>query len=561
MHRAQAPRGDPLPAPLVEVGVFAFAAAASLLLLRVGKFLAIPALLLGGLAVGPGGLGLLGDARVVHGANDVGLVLLLFYTSLFTHPRALHTGGRVALPLAAYDLILNFATAYWIGALFHWDLASRMLLAGVMATSSTGAILKILTDEGRLLRREGSVLIALLWIEDLVFIGYYLFLSGRLGVASSLFEWQTLLSLLLFVSYLALLYFLRETVWSVPQREILIPLVTGLGVLGAYLGNLGGLPFVASAFATGLILAGSRGARFVQTEAPYLREVAASIFFLSFGALLDPHATWRILPLAAAALVGILLTELAFLPQVARLLGLGAPEANVLGASLLARGGKSASFARLGSDTGAAQHSVQVESISGVLTILLTPLAPLLVRLILWLRRFEPRGLPARASRDIMSTVARRVLTPGEFAQRNPVRWTDRVVLVEWILLPFLLVLLATLVPFPWRWAPALFALATSVPAYRNVRRYFGFIPGTPGTTYASRGRSLPRLDRYLPQILLAPFLLALALTVASPWAEPAFPGLALATLAFLFALPYVVHPRTRAPSLRRALPVGTHRA
>lgn len=539
--------------PLVEVGVFILAIAVSLVLARTSKVLAIPALLLGGMAVGPKSLHIFSNEDFLLSASEIGLGLLLFYTSLFANPKALRDGGRIALPLACYDLVLNFSAAYWVGALFDWPLQSRLLLAGVMATSSTGAILKILSDEGRLLAREGNVLVALLWIEDLTFIGFYLFLSGHERLASFGFDGVAVLSLAGFVFFLALVYVAREWLWRVERPEILIPGITAIGILGTWLGTVGGLPSVASAFATGFVLSGSRGAHFIQAECPWLRDVAAAIFFLSFGALIDPGVTWSVLPMAVAALVGILITEALFVPQVARLLGLSGAEAHIVGLSLTARGGKSAAFAQLGATTTQETRiASQIQGISGILTLLLTPLAPLLVRFVLWANPKERGVVPSRRSRDVLSQITRRVLAPGEFAQRNLVPWLHRVELVEWFLLPFFLGVLGSLLAPPLRWGPLLLGLLVLPFAYLAAHRYFQQVPGTPGKVHGSRRKPLPRLESYLPLLLLGPFLLVLVLPMVAEVAVLAFPVLAAGLLLLLLLLPHALHPVPSAPPFAR---------
>lgn len=533
------------------------AIALSFVLARASKVLVIPVLLLAGLGLGPDGLNLLRDVEFINGSNDIGLVLLLFYTSLFAHPKALRDGGRIALPLAAYDLLLNFACAYFIGELFDWDLGSRLVLGGVMATSSTGAILKILSDEGRLLRREGNVLVALLWIEDLAFIGYYLFLSGIFlpGAAARHFlTFETLVGLAGFACFLFLLSRIREQVWNVGHRETLIALVTGLGVLGTWLGSLGGLPHVGSAFTTGLVLSGSRGAHFIQNEAPWLREVASAIFFLSFGALLDAHLTWQLIPIAVAALGGILLTELLFLPTAGRLLGLTGLQAHVLGSSLLARGGKSAAFARLGD--GSVGASTHIQSISGLLTIILTPLAPIVVRFVLWWRAIEERRPARHHAREVVSNVTRKVLAPGEYAQRNLVGWLDRFVVAQWFVLLAALALLACLTPTTLRYLPVVAGLSLCWPAYRQLKTYCGSVPGQPGTIYRLRRKPLPRLEDCLPGLLLAPAALALLLPLAAPQAAWTFPLLAGLLLTFFLLLPLLAQPSRVAKRVYATAPI-----
>jgi K+:H+ antiporter subunit KhtU len=529
-------------APLAEVGLFAFAVAVSLLLARRAPVAVIPGLLLGGLFLGPHMTGVMDDTSFLNAANDLGMVLLLFFTALFTHPNALRNGGRIALPLAAYDLVLNFAVAYWIGDLFGWDLQSRLILAGVITTSSTGAILKILSDEGRLLRREGNVLVAMLWFEDIAFIGFFIFVSGRESLATQ-FGPQLILGVVLFAAFLVLLRLGRELVWRIPQREVLIAVVTGVGVLGAFLGGLAGLPMGGAAFTTGLAVSGSRGARFIQTEAPYLREVSSAAFFFAFGALIDPGVARQVVPLAVAAIGGIVFTELIFLPLVARLLGLSATESLVLGSSLLARGGKSASFARLGAATPAGP---QILSVSGLLTLALTPITPLLVRLMLWFRREEDPRVLGRA--DVLSQITRRVLAPGAYAQRNLVTVWDRIALSGWFLLPMSLGVLGSLLPFPLRWGPIVIGACLLPFAFRGIQDYFRRAPGTPGMTYRYRRRLLPRVDAYLPQLLIAPCLLALVLPLVAPAASLAYPLGALGALAYVLLLPRLVQPGRSAP-------------
>lgn len=541
-------------APLGEAGVFALAIALSFLAARVSKVLVIPLLIFAGTALGPGGLRVLTNAEITEQANGLGLVLMLFFTSLFAHPKALKQGGRMALPLAAYDLVLNFAMAYWIGEFFHWDLEGRLFLAGVMSTSSTGTILKILSDEGRLVGREGNVLVALLWIEDLAFVAYFFYLSAQTGAAGTWTTAETLLAGAALLAFLLGLRMARERIWKL-RREVLIPLITGLALLAAYLASLAALPTAVAAFSTGLVLSGKHGAHFIQAEAPYLREGSAALFFFSFGALLDPHVTLDVLPIAAAAIAGIVVTELLFLPQLGRLLGLDWAEAHIVGSSLLARGGKSAAFARLGGDALASQPLVaaQVHSLSGLLTVILTPIAPLFVKVVLWLKRRTGRAASFR-SREVVSRLARRVLAPGAFSQRNTGVGWDRVVLYEVFILLFLLGLFACLLPFPVRLGVLAVGLAALPFAYQTARAYFARHPSTPTMRYESRRLRVAGAEDTLPLLLMGPSAMILILPLLAPAAILAFPAAFAVLFLFVIALPHFLHPVAHAPALSRAM-------
>lgn len=521
---------------------------------RRARAFTIPAVFLFGILLGEGGLGLLQDDAVLHGASELGLLLMLFYTSLFGNPRALRDGGGVGLPLAAYDLILNFAIAWWIGSFFGFSAVDKLFLAGILATSSTAVVMKILGDEGRISRREGNVLVSLLLIEDWVFLAFYGFLGLRFAGGWDRDPQVIAIGVAAFVGFLVLCRMARQSIWRIPHREVVILVLTALAIVGAMLGNLAGLPLVGSAFTTGLVLSGTRGADFAQREAPYLREAAAALFFIGYGAVLGPALSWNLLPLLGACLLGVALAELVFLPVLARRLGLRRSECFVTGASLLARGGKSAAFARLypGGSGGPALFPL-----AGLLAAILTPLAPLLVRMGLRVAHRAPR-MPYSGTAESFSRAARAVLMGHAYKQRSlGTRWS-RLVFAEWVVLAALLGVLTLVLPWPWRVVPAGFAAACLVPLWRTLRRMIRGSPGSPYMTHPMRMAPLRRsATEHLPVVLAGPFALLLVLVFTSPWNEAFYPGLLGLFLLLVLALPWLRPRGRRAPSLSRALAAG----
>jgi len=74
---------------MIQAGILALAVAVGLWSARRARVAAIPLLLAFGIAVGEGGLGVLPSDAFVREATELGLVLMLFYTSLAGNPRAL----------------------------------------------------------------------------------------------------------------------------------------------------------------------------------------------------------------------------------------------------------------------------------------------------------------------------------------------------------------------------------------------------------------------------------------------------------------------------------------
>jgi monovalent cation:H+ antiporter-2, CPA2 family len=535
---------------LVTLGVLGIGIALGLHLATRARTISIPVLFGFGILMGGNALGLLPRDPLLESATEIGLLLMLFYTSLFGNPRALRDGGRIGLPLAAYDLIVNFAIAWWIGDFLDWGVRDRLFLAGIMATSSSAVVLKILGDENRISRREGNVLVSMLLIEDWVFLFFFAFLGLRYGGAPTQSPQEIGVGILAFVAFLAAMRIFRRPIWSLRSREMQIALLTSIGLLGAFLGMSAGLPVVGSAFTTGLVLSGEHGARFSQKEAPYLRDGASALFFVGYGAMLGPVLSLDLLPLLGLAVGGVVLSELIVLPVVARRLGLRRSESFMVGALLLPRGGKSAAFAKLYPSTPGAPP---LFPLAGLLTIVLTPLAPLMARIGIALSgRRSKLGYADRG--ETFSRSARSLLIPNAFAPRPAGSVLGRIVLGELILLAGLLSVLTLAAPRPWNWAAGALLAGTVVALARSLK---GAVSSGPAAPRLRPGGLLAPAERqafdHLPFLLIAPLVLLLLLALLSPWALIAYP-LVLGTLWLgALLLPWVRPSTRRAPPLSRA--------
>lgn len=540
---------------LVQLGLLGVGVALGLFLSRRARAASIPLLFGFGLLLGQERLGLVQDDAFLQSATEIGLLLMLFYTSLFGNPRAIKEGGRIGLPLAAYDLIVNFAVAWWIGDYLGWAVRERLFLAGIIATSSTAVVLKVLGDEGRITRREGNVLVSLLLIEDWVFLGFYAFLGVRYGGYEPRSAPALLIGIVAFGLFLVALRMLRNALWSIRSRELLVAVLTSVGILGAFLGMSAGLPGVGAAFTTGLVLSGDHGARFSQREAPYLRDASAALFFVGYAALLAPTLNLQVLPLLGLALGGIVVTELVFLPVLARRLGLGRSESFVAGALLLPRGGKSAAFGKLYAN---APGPSALFALAGLLAVVLTPLAPLLTRVGIALggRR---RGLPYSSPSEVFSRSARTLLMPTAYTPRPGSSVARRIVVAELLLLESLLGILTVAAPSPYSWVAGALLLAGLAPLFLMLRSWVRRAPGSPLVTHPMQvPRHHNRAFEHLPLLLTAPLALLLALAVLSPWAHLGYPIALGAIWLGALVVPWLRPTRRRAPPLPQALGIGT---
>lgn len=513
------------PVATIQLVVALAIAAGALALPRARRYLGAPLLLVVGLAMGPGVLNVFTDDALVSNLNQWSLGVLLFFLALNTRPSAIAQGGRLALPLAAYDLVLSFAAAYWIGDVLHWGLLERLLLAGVLATNSTSAVLNTLHAEGRLHEREGNVLVALLWIEDVVFIAYFLVLNAT-QTHAAFFTPSHGAHLGLFIASIIAMRRMRSYVWGQPSRTLRLGMLVTAALAAGFFGAGAGLPHMGATFTAGLVLASRSSRMQLQRDAPWIQPYASALFFLAFGATLTPQAAMLAAPAAALATLALIVVKFGFLAPTSRWLGLTGPESRVLGASLTARGGKSASYTHLNHD--AAQTTLP--GIAGLMAAITTPLAPLVVR---WLLGKKKAHIEAD-SHEAWSRMHRRLLAPHPFQQRNPSSWLERIVLVQTYVLALALAAFSAVASGYVAAAGAALTLAALFGAHRTASSYFARAPGVGRRRHSTYAHPWNRGERVLPWLLTTPILLGAGLLAFENAAFIAYPALAAATFAFL---------------------------
>src|SRR5436190_7677594 len=172
----------------VELGAVALALA---ILARLATRLDIPAIplyLLGGLAVGKGGIAPLDvSEQFISVAAEIGVLLLLLTLGLEYTADELRHGLRSGVGVGLTDAALNFVPGFACGLLLGWDVTGAVLMGGVSWVTSSGVVSKVLGDLGWLANRETPAVLNLLVIEDLA-MAVYLPVVGALVADRALGE-------------------------------------------------------------------------------------------------------------------------------------------------------------------------------------------------------------------------------------------------------------------------------------------------------------------------------------------------------------------------------------
>src|SRR3954452_17525977 len=296
--------------------------------------------LLAGVAIGAFTPGFIGDREQIASLAEVGVIFLMFALGIEFSLKELARVKGVALIGTGVQMGLTILAGVGLGAALGWPLARGLFFGGVIAISSTMVILKTLLDRGEVAAPHGRVLLGMLIVQDLAVVILIVLLPQLAGEAS-LELGDVGLTLLKGVAFIGGVIFLGTRV--VPPfmarverlRSPELFLMTAVALaLGTAAGSaLLGLSPALGAFLGGLLLTETEFDHRVVAEVVPMRNLFATLFFVSVGMLINPAFIVRHLP----TVIG-----LAFFIMVAKAL------ATLLGVTPFRLGGRTAAFVSLG---------------------------------------------------------------------------------------------------------------------------------------------------------------------------------------------------------------------
>ena len=253
----------------------------------------IAGFILAGALVGPTALRFVDDTHQVEVLAEIGVVLLLFGIGLdlsLGHLRrlwkAILLGGSIQVTAT---VACTAALAVWYGL----ETGPAVFLGCVVAVSSTAVVLRGLSTRGELDSPHGRLAVGILVFQDLCVVPMLLAVPILAGQESSTREIAVAaiigLAILTGVLFAAsrVVPYLLAFVAKTRERELFV-LTVFLGCFGIAWGlTLAGISLALGAFLAGLIVAGSEFRHQAMSDLIPVREVFASVFFVSVGMLLD----------------------------------------------------------------------------------------------------------------------------------------------------------------------------------------------------------------------------------------------------------------------------------
>ena len=332
---------------LVEIlSLMAVAVVAATVFGRLG-FGAILGYLVGGMIIGPWGLGLIHDPTQIAHIGEFGVVFLLFLIGIELKPARLWVMRRQVFGLGTLQLLvcgaaLSLIVFYTLGL----EAGPAALVGLGLALSSTAFGIQLLASKNQLSSQWGRAGFSILLLQDLAVVPLLalvpLLAAGEVTVGASfglaILETLAILASVIIVGRKAINPLFRM-VATIKTPEVF----TGFALLlvlsfGWFMESVG-LSMAMGAFIAGLLMAESEFRHQVEVDIMPFRGLLLGLFFMAvgmginFGALASQ--TWLILGMLAV----LVLLKAVIITGLVRLMGYTVPEGIKVGA-LLAQSGE-----------------------------------------------------------------------------------------------------------------------------------------------------------------------------------------------------------------------------
>lgn len=401
------------PTLILEVGIAVFLVAVVGLLANRLRFSVIPFFILIGMVLGQHApqfghvdLTFTESKPFIDFMGRLGVLFLLFYLGLeFSVGRLIKSGKTIVTGGTIY-VILNFISGLFVGWLMDLPFKEVMVLCGVMTSSSTVIVAKVLTDLKRTANPETELIMGMIMFDDLFIAIHISFLSGLI-LAGGTSVWSILGTSLLALGFiLAFLLLGRKLVPAIDKllheksSELFILIVFSLLFIIAGFSETIHVAEAIGALMAGLVFADSKYIKKIEAMIWPFRDFFGAMFFFSFGLSIDMYALGGAVGWATLAAVVTIICNLASGYFATRLAKVKAKASFDIGFTLSARGEFSIIMANIGK-AGALLPVIQ--SFVVVYVLILSIVSPLLTKESrnIWKLLFGKEELPKKPRKTI----------------------------------------------------------------------------------------------------------------------------------------------------------------
>ncbi|MEA5581153.1 cation:proton antiporter [Nodularia harveyana UHCC-0300] len=378
--------------------------------------------LIGGMIVGPTGLGVIKEVIQVETLAQFGVAFLLFALGVEFSFAELKKVKAIALGGGGLQILLTILfTVVVCGVTGAWDdlPAKGVFLGSILSLSSTAVVLKCLMERNETETPHGQVMLGILVVQDLA-------LGLMIAVLPALNQPAETIGIVILTALLRLALFAGGAVvagiWLIPpllrilarteSRELfllgVVTLCLGIALLTEHLG----LSIEMGAFVAGLMISEVEYADQTLTYVEPVRDIFASLFFAAIGMLIDPVFLWNNLELILVLVALVFVGKFLIITPLVKLFRYSLKTALIAGLGLAQIGEFSFVLASEGQALGLVSRRIYLLILgTTAVTLILTPFVLRLVPFLFnfaesmpWLQPYLEENYPRDVSENLPST-------------------------------------------------------------------------------------------------------------------------------------------------------------
>ena len=345
---------------------------------------AILGYLIGGIIVGPGGLGVIKELIQVETLAQFGVAFLLFALGVEFSFAELKKVQGISLGGGGLQIVFTvLITALTMGIL-GWDTSpiQGIFLGAILSLSSTAVVLKCLMERNEMASPQGQIMLGILVVQDLA-LGLMLAVLPALNQPEGGVIFEAVGRSLLLIGLFALGAVIAG-IWVIPKllqflaktesKELfllgVVALCLGIALLTEHLG----FSIEMGAFVAGLMISEVEYADQTLTYVEPIRDIFAALFFVAVGMLIDPIFLWEHLELIIGLMLLIVAGKTLIIIPIVKLFGYSWRTSIITGLGLAQIGEFSFVLASAGQGLGLVSRRVYLLIVgTTALTLIITP--------------------------------------------------------------------------------------------------------------------------------------------------------------------------------------------
>lgn len=258
------------------------------------KFPSIIGFLITGIIIGPYGLKLITDIAGIQFIAEIGVAFLLFTIGIeIPLSRFLKHLSEILLT-GGLQVLCTFIIGLAIGLSLQLSLSQSIFIGFILTHSSSALIMKLLKDRNDEESSQGRISLGIILFQDIIVVAMMLLIpflagGGELNVWAII--WKLFQSALIIILILVIARYIipiaLEKLAYMQMRDVFVitSVVIILGI--AWVTHSLGLSLAIGAFLAGLALSDTDFTHQIISDINPFRDLFLSIFFVSFGMILD----------------------------------------------------------------------------------------------------------------------------------------------------------------------------------------------------------------------------------------------------------------------------------